>query len=60
MFRAEMYGFTNSPRFSFPTASESSQSFGRIASTYNPFNYVGASRADSAARVIQFALRYQY
>ena len=59
-FRAEGYGVTNSPHFGFPTASVVSQSFGRITSTYNPFNFVGASRSDASARVIQFALRYTF
>jgi len=59
-FRAEMYGATNTPHFSFPTASTLNQNFGRISSTYNPFNYVGASRSDASARVVQFALRYVF
>ena len=59
-FRAEAYGTTNTPRFAFPTASVMSQSFGRIASTYNPLNFVGASRSDASSRVIQFALRYTF
>lgn len=53
-FRAEMFGATNTPHFATPTVSVMSQSFGRISSTYNPFNYEGASRNDSAARIIQF------
>lgn len=59
-FRAEAYGATNTPHFAFPTASTLSQSFGRIAATYNPFNFVGASRSDASARVIQLALRYTF
>jgi hypothetical protein len=59
-FRAEMYGLTNTPHFAQPNASVLSQSFGRITSTYNPFNYVGASRSDASARVIQLALRYSF
>lgn len=59
-FRAEVYGATNSPHFSFPTASTASASFGRISSTYNPFNFVGASRNDAASRIIQMALRYTF
>ncbi len=60
IFRAEAYGVTNTPHFSFPTASVLSQSFGRITGTYNPFNFVGASRSDASARLIQFALRYAF
>ena len=59
-FRAEVYGATNSPHFSFPTTSTASASFGRISSTYNPFNFVGASRNDAASRIIQLALRYTF
>lgn len=59
-FRAEMYGATNTPHFAFPTRTTSSQSFGQISGTYNPFNYVGASRSDASARVIQLALRYVF
>jgi len=59
-FRAEGYGITNTPHFSQPTSSTLSQSFGRISSTYNPFNYVGASRSDASARVIQLALRFVF
>ncbi len=58
--RAEMYGVTNTPHFAMPTRATNSQSFGTIASTYNPFNYVGASRSDASARVIQLALRYTF
>ena len=57
-FRAEGYGITNTPHFSQPTNSTLSQSFGRITSTYSPLNYVGASRSDASARIIQLALRY--
>jgi len=59
-FRAEAYGATNTPRFSFPAAATNSVNFGRITSTYNPFNFVGASRNDTAARMIQLALRYTF
>jgi outer membrane receptor protein involved in Fe transport len=59
-FRAEGYGVTNTPHFALPTASVLSTSFGRITSTYNPFNFVGASRSDASARVIQLALRYRF
>jgi hypothetical protein len=59
-FRAEMYGVTNTPHFGLPTASVLSQSFGRISGTYNPFNYVGASRSDASARVVQLALRLTF
>ncbi len=59
-FRAEVYGATNSPHFSFPTTNTASASFGRISSTYNPFNFVGASRNDAASRIIQLALRYPF
>jgi hypothetical protein len=57
-FRAECYGLTNTPHFAQPAASTLSQSFGRITSTYSPLNYVGASRSDASARIIQLALRY--
>jgi hypothetical protein len=60
IFRTEMYGATNTPHFALPTRSTNSQAFGTITSTYNPFNYVGASRSDASARVIQFALRYVF
>jgi hypothetical protein len=59
-FRAEVYGLTNSPHFAQPTTSVLSQSFGRISGTYNPFNYVGASRSDASSRVIQLALRFTF
>jgi hypothetical protein len=59
-FRAEMYGVTNQPRFAFPTRSIQSQAFGRITSTFNPLNFVGASRSDAASRVVQLALRYTF
>ncbi|MBI4877064.1 MAG: TonB-dependent receptor [Acidobacteria bacterium] len=60
MFRAEMYGVTNSPHFSFPSRTTSSQAFGQITGTFNPFNFVGASRNDASSRIIQFALRYTF
>lgn len=59
-FRAEVFGLTNSPHFAFPTTSTLSASFGRISGTYNPFNFVGASRNDAASRIVQLALRYTY
>ncbi|MBL8234111.1 MAG: hypothetical protein JNL98_36780, partial [Bryobacterales bacterium] len=59
-FRAELYGITNSPHFAFPTRSTNSQAFGQITSTFNPFNFVGASRSDASARVVQLALRYTF
>ncbi|MBI3680323.1 MAG: TonB-dependent receptor [Acidobacteria bacterium] len=59
-FRAEMYGATNTPHFAFPTRSSISPSMSVIAGTYNPFNFVGASRSDASARVVQFALRYTF
>jgi hypothetical protein len=60
MFRAEAYGAMNTPRFAFPAAATNAVSFGRITGTYNPFNFVGASRSDSANRQIQLALRYTF
>lgn len=59
-FRAEMYNVTNSPRFAFPIRDLQSAVFGRISSTYNPQNFVGASRADDTSRVMQFSLRYVF
>jgi hypothetical protein len=59
-FRAEGYGITNTPHFALPTASVLSQSFGRITGTFNPFNYVGASRSDASARALQMALRFSF
>jgi hypothetical protein len=59
-FRAELYGATNTPHFAFPTRATSSQAFGAIAGTYNPFNFVGASRSDASSRVVQLALRYTF
>lgn len=59
-FRTEMYGVTNSPRFAYPVRDIQSPSFGRITSTYNPMNFVGASRNDTANRLMQFALRYTF
>jgi hypothetical protein len=60
IFRAEGYGVTNTPRFAFPTASVMSAAFGRITTTYSPLNYVGASRGDAAARMMQLALRFVF
>ena len=59
-FRAEAYGITNTPHFAYPTASVLNSSFGRITSTYSALNYVGASRNDSASRIIQLALRFVF
>ena len=59
-FRAEMFNVTNSPRFAFPTRTVMSTAFGRITSTYNPLNFVGASRADDTSRVMQVALKFEF
>ncbi len=59
-FRAEMYNVTNTPRFAFPDRSIQSPNFMRITSTYNPQNFVGASRSDDVSRIMQFALRYTF
>jgi hypothetical protein len=37
-----------------------SAAFGRITGTYRPLNYVGASRSDAAARMLQMALRFVF
>ncbi len=58
--RIEFYNVTNSPRFAFPTRDLQSAVFGRITSTYNPQNFVGASRADDTSRVLQLSLRYVF
>ena len=42
------------------TWSTLSAAFGRITSTYNTFNFVGASRLDDTARMVQFSLRYVF
>lgn len=57
-FRAEMYNVTNTPRWAFPGRSLNAVSFGVIAGTYNPQNFVGASRTDDLNRVVQLSLRY--
>ena len=59
-FRAEFYNLLNTPRFALPTRSAQSLAFGRITSTYNPFNFVGASRLDDTARMLQVSLRYVF
>jgi hypothetical protein len=59
-FRAEAFGITNTPRFSYPTRTTNSQAFGRIAGTYSPFNYVGAFRPDGSERMIMLSLRYVF
>ncbi|MBI5084554.1 MAG: TonB-dependent receptor [Acidobacteria bacterium] len=59
-FRAEMFGATNTPRFGYPTRATNSQSFGRIVDTYSPFNFVGAFRSDTGARMVMLGLRYAF
>lgn len=59
-FRAEMYGATNTPHFGLPSRATNSLAFAQITSTFNPFNYVGASQSDASARIVQFALRYTF
>ena len=54
------YSLLNTPRFALPTRSAQSLAFGRITSTYNPFNFVGASRLDDTARMLQVSLRYVF
>jgi outer membrane receptor protein involved in Fe transport len=56
-FRTEMYNVTNTPRWALPTRDLQSAVFGRISSTYNPQNFVGASRSDDTSRVMQLSLR---
>jgi hypothetical protein len=59
--RGEMYNVLNSPRFALPTSRDiQSVSFARVASTYNPMNFVGAGRSDDTSRVVQLALRYVF
>ena len=48
------------PLVNFRDEAVLSQSFGRITGTYNPFNYVGASRSDASARTMQMALRFSF
>jgi outer membrane receptor protein involved in Fe transport len=59
-FRGEFYNLFNSPRFALPVRNTLSPTFGRITSAYNPFNFVGASRLDDTARMLQFSLRYVF
>ncbi len=58
-FRAEFYNLLNRVMFSPPAASLLTSTFGRITSTRNPTNYVGAGRL-TGARFAQFALRYTF
>ncbi len=59
-FRGEFYNVMNTPKFALPVRSTLNASFGRITSTYNTFNFVGASRLDDTARMVQFSLRYVF
>ncbi len=59
-FRAEFYNAMNTPKFGLPVRSTLNASFGRITSTYNTFNFVGASRLDDTARMLQLSLRYVF
>lgn len=59
-FRAEAFGATNTPRFAYPARATNSQSFGRIAGSYSPFNYVGAFRSDDNGRIVMLSLRYVF
>lgn len=59
-FRGEFYNVLNTPKFGLPVRSTLNASFGRITSTYNTFNFVGASRLDDTARMLQFSLRYVF
>jgi len=56
-FRAEMYNLMNTPKFGLPVRNTLSPTFGRIAGTFNNFNFVGASRLDDTARMVQLSLR---
>jgi hypothetical protein len=56
-FRAELYNAANTPKFGLPVRSTLSPTFGRITSTFNNFNFVGASRLDDTARMMQLSLR---
>lgn len=60
LFRAEMYNATNTPRWALPVRGLQTATFGTIASTFNPQNFVGASRSDDTSRVVQLALRYVF
>lgn len=68
-FRAELYNAFNRAQFGFPTqsvlTSTTEQSvlvsaFSRILTQRSPTNYVGAGRAGSGSRFLQFALRYVF
>ena len=59
-FRGEFYNVLNTPKFGLPVRSTMNASFGRITSTYNSFNFVGASRPDDTARMVQFSVRYVF
>jgi len=58
-FRAEFFNLLNRVQFSPPTASVLTTTFGRITSTRNPTNYVGAGRL-TGSRFAQMALRYTF
>ena len=59
-FRGEFYNVLNTPKFALPVRSTLNASFGRITSTYNSFNFVGASRPDDTARMVQVSVRYVF
>jgi hypothetical protein len=59
-FRAEMYNAFNRAQFGFPTQSVLVTTFSRILSQRSPTHYVGAGRAGSGSRFLQFALRYVF
>jgi hypothetical protein len=59
-FRGEFYNVMNTPKFALPVRSALNASFGRITSTFNTFNFVGASRLDDTARMVQLSLRYVF
>ncbi len=59
IFRTEIYNLTNRVQFNFPARSVLTNTFGRITSTRNPTNYVGAGRLTSA-RFLQMSLRYTF
>ncbi len=68
-FRAELYNAFNRAQFGFPTQSVLTSfttpaglasAFSRLLSQRSPTNYVGAGRAGSGSRFLQFALRYVF
>lgn len=59
-FRAELYNTFNRAQFGYPTQSVLLSTFSRISSQRSPLNYVGAGRAGSGSRFLQFALRYVF